>query len=230
RGPAGGVRLDDHRGRPQGDAGRGQGPLPGRRPGAGRVRDREDPGRRADPEGPHPVRRGAGRGQGGRFPGRRARAGRRDGLGHPGRPLAADLLIMPGAGRAASRRAVPGTPTVAAVRNQAASVSAGLATRPLQGGRPTPYAVAVLEVVDRIPRGKVMSYGDVAEYVGSGTGRTVGAVMSRHGHEVPWHRVVQSTGGPNPAAPEEALRRLRRDRTPMRGDKVDMRLARWDGR
>ena len=137
---------------------------------------------------------------------------------------------MPEAGRAASRRPGPGTPTVAAVRTRAASVSAGLATRPSQGGRPTPYAVAVLEVVDRIPRGKVMSYGDVAEYVGSGTGRTVGAVMSRHGHEVPWHRVVQSTGGPNPAAPEEALRRLRRDRTPMRGDKVDMRLARWDGR
>lgn len=115
------------------------------------------------------------------------------------------------------------------MRRRAASVSAGLATRPFQGGRPTPYAVAVLEVVDRIPRGKVMSYGDVAEYVGSGTGRTVGAVMSRHGHEVSWHRVVQSTGGPNPASPEEALRRLRRDRTPMRGDRVDMRLARWDG-
>jgi Predicted methylated DNA-protein cysteine methyltransferase len=112
---------------------------------------------------------------------------------------------------------------------RAASVSAGLATRPIQGGRPTPYAVAVLELVDRIPRGKVMSYGDVAEYVGSGTGRTVGAVMSRHGHEVPWHRVVQSPGAPNPASPVEALRRLRRDRTPMRGDKVDMRLARWDG-
>ena len=79
-------------------------------------------------------------------------------------------------------------------------MSAGLATRPIQGGRPTPYAAAVLAVVDRIPRGKVMSYGDVAEFVGSGSGRTVGAVMSRHGHEVPWHRVVQSTGGPNPAS------------------------------
>jgi alkylated DNA nucleotide flippase Atl1 len=119
---------------------------------------------------------------------------------------------------------------VAAVRRQqAASVSAGLATRVVEGGRPTPYAARVLDVVDRIPRGKVMSYGDVAEYVGAGTGRTVGAVMSRHGHEVPWHRVVQSTGGPNPAAPEEALRRLRRDGTPMRGDRVDMRMARWDG-
>ena len=40
--------------------------------------------------------------------------------------------------------------------------------------------------------------------------------MSRHGHEVPWHRVVQSTGAPDPASPEEALRRLRRDRTDAR--------------
>lgn len=87
----------------------------------------------------------------------------------------------------------------------------------------------MLAVVALIPAGRVMSYGDVAEYVGSGTGRTVGAVMSRHGHEVPWHRVVRSTGEPNPASPEEALRRLRRDRTPMRGDRVDMRLARWNG-
>jgi methylated-DNA-protein-cysteine methyltransferase-like protein len=119
--------------------------------------------------------------------------------------------------------------SLSAVRERAASVSAGLATRPIQGGRPTPYAVAVLEVVDRIPRGKVMSYGDVAEYVGTGSGRTVGAVMSRHGHEVPWHRVVGGTRPPHPPAPEEALRRLRRDRTPMRGDRVDMRLARWNG-
>jgi methylated-DNA-protein-cysteine methyltransferase-like protein len=115
-------------------------------------------------------------------------------------------------------------------RGGTASVSAGLATRIVEGGRPTPYAAEVLAVVDRIPRGKVMSYGDVAEFVGRGTGRTVGAVMSRHGHEVPWHRVVQASGGPNPASPEEALRRLRTDKVPMRGDRVDMRLARWDGR
>ena len=57
-------------------------------------------------------------------------------------------------------------------------MSAGLATRPIQGGRPTPYAAEVLAVVDRIPPGKVMSYGDVAEFVGRGSGRAVGAVMS----------------------------------------------------
>lgn len=108
-------------------------------------------------------------------------------------------------------------------------MSAGLATRPVRGGRPTPYAASVLEVVDRIPPGRVMSYGDVAEFLGSGAGRAVGAVLSRHGHEVPWHRVVRSSGEPNPAAPVEAARLLRAEGVPMRGDRVDMARARWDG-
>jgi alkylated DNA nucleotide flippase Atl1 len=46
---------------------------------------------------------------------------------------------------------------------------------------------------------------------------------------VAWHRVVQSTGRPNPAAPVEAARLLRAEQVPMRGDRVDMRSARWDG-
>jgi len=112
------------------------------------------------------------------------------------------------------------------------SVSAGLATRLVTGGEPTPYAADVLDVVARIPPGKVMTYGDVAEYVGRGSGRAVGAVMSRHGYEVPWHRVVLSTGHGNPAGPREALERLRSDGTPMLpdGERVDLAAARWDGR
>jgi alkylated DNA nucleotide flippase Atl1 len=93
----------------------------------------------------------------------------------------------------------------------------------------TPYAALVLAAVDRIPAGKVMSYGDVAEFVGSGSSRAVGAVLSRHGHEVPWQRVVLSSGAPAPSQPEEALRLLRAEGVPMRGDRVDMRKARWDG-
>lgn len=111
-----------------------------------------------------------------------------------------------------------------------ASVSAGLATRPGAGGRPTAYAMRVLAVVDRIPRGRVLSYGDIAEFLGTGSARTVGAVMSRHGHEVPWQRVVLSTGDPAPSSPAEALRLLRAEGVPMRGDRVDMPAARWDGK
>jgi alkylated DNA nucleotide flippase Atl1 len=89
----------------------------------------------------------------------------------------------------------------------------------------------VLECVAAIPPGKVLTYGDVAEYVGRGSGRTVGAVLSRHGHEVPWHRVVLSTGRPNPAGPVEALRRLVADGTPLLadGERVDLARARWSG-
>ncbi len=112
------------------------------------------------------------------------------------------------------------------------SVSAGLATHPLVGGKPTPFAADVLDVVARIPVGKVMTYGDVAEYVGGGSGRAVGAVMSRHGHEVCWQRVVLSTGEPSPSNPQEALERLRADGTPLLpgGERVDLSTARWDGR
>src|SRR5437763_1750320 len=87
---------------------------------------------------------------------------------------------------------------------RAASLSAGLAVRPGATGVPTPYARSVLDVVDRIPRGRVMTYGDVAEYLGTGSGRTVGTVMSRHGSEVPWWRVVRASGEPH----ADALDRL----------------------
>ena len=52
-------RAHHHRARAQGDVRRGQGLRADRRPRAARVRDRQHPGRGADPEGPDPVRRGA---------------------------------------------------------------------------------------------------------------------------------------------------------------------------
>ena len=112
-----------------------------------------------------------------------------------------------------------------------ASVSAGVGTRPVIGGKPTAYAAQVLDIVDQIPRGKVLTYGDIAEMIGSGSGRVVGSAMSRHGHEVAWHRVVLSSGYPNPAGPVEALKRLKADGTPLArgGERVDLALARWDG-
>ena len=112
-------------------------------------------------------------------------------------------------------------------RQAVASVSAGLATRPGDtGAPPTPYARSVLDVVDRIPRGRVMTYGDVAEFLGTGTGRTVGTVMSRHGSEVPWWRVVRASGEPH----ADALPRLAAEGCPVTGERVDLTRCRWDGR
>jgi alkylated DNA nucleotide flippase Atl1 len=90
----------------------------------------------------------------------------------------------------------------------------------------------VLAVVESIPPGSVMSYGDVAEYVGQGGARQVGRVMSRSGGTVPWWRVLHADGAPAPGLEQEALARLRADGAPMRpdGTRVDMARARWDGR
>jgi alkylated DNA nucleotide flippase Atl1 len=111
-----------------------------------------------------------------------------------------------------------------------ASASVGLSVRPGADTPATPYARTVLDVVDRIPKGRVMTYGDVAEYLGTGTGRTVGTVMSKHGHEVPWWRVVQASGRPAEPHVQEALSKLVREGCPVRADRVDLHLARWDGR
>src|SRR5437773_1416176 len=90
------------------------------------------------------------------------------------------------------------------------------------------YARRVLDVVDRIPRGKVMAYGDIAAYLGAGGPRQVGAVMRRWGYEVPWHRVLMADGRPAPGHAQEQLARLRADGVLARNGRVDMAVARWD--
>ena len=89
------------------------------------------------------------------------------------------------------------------------------------------YADDVLSVVERIPPGRVMSYGAIAEYLGRGGPRQVGTVMARYGGPVPWHRVVAANGRLVPGHEAEALRRHAAEGTPMRGDKVDMAAAAW---
>lgn len=92
-------------------------------------------------------------------------------------------------------------------------------------------AELVLDVVSRVPAGKVMTYGDVAEYLGEGGPRQVGAVLARYGHAVPWWRVLRADGTPPPGLAERAFAHYARERTPLLagGTRVDLRLARWDG-
>ncbi|GIJ44620.1 hypothetical protein Val02_15060 [Virgisporangium aliadipatigenens] len=89
------------------------------------------------------------------------------------------------------------------------------------------YVESVLTVVERIPPGRVMTYGAIAEYLGRGGPRQVGTVMARYGGGVPWHRVVAANGRVVPGHEEEALQRLRSEGTPLRGDRVDVHLAEW---
>ena len=96
---------------------------------------------------------------------------------------------------------------------------------------PDDFDELVLGVVALIPPGRVMSYGDIAEYLGIGGPRQVGRAMSRSGGEVPWWRVIHADGSPPPGKETECLANLRAEATPLRADGscVDMRRARWDG-
>lgn len=51
----------------------------------------------------------------------------------------------------------------------------------------------VLVAAEQIPRGRVASYGDLAELVGIGP-RLVGRVMSLYGGNVAWWRVTSAAG------------------------------------
>jgi alkylated DNA nucleotide flippase Atl1 len=95
------------------------------------------------------------------------------------------------------------------------------------------YSARVLDVVDAIPPGQVMSYGDIAEYLGAGGTRQVGRVLSRYGGGAPWWRVLHADGTPAPGHEVQALRHYQAEGTPLRSAarpvRVDMRKARWRG-
>lgn len=63
----------------------------------------------------------------------------------------------------------------------------------------------VLDIVESIPPGRVMSYGQVAATFGSRSARGVGRIMALYGSDVPWWRVVRAGGLPPQAHEEEAL-------------------------
>ncbi|MCL2357675.1 MAG: MGMT family protein [Defluviitaleaceae bacterium] len=57
------------------------------------------------------------------------------------------------------------------------------------------FSQAVYEIVKDIPRGRVISYGEIARMLGNPRGaRMVGWAMSRCPEGLPWHRVVMADG------------------------------------
>ena len=85
----------------------------------------------------------------------------------------------------------------------------------------------VFEVVKLIPKGRVSSYGAIAEYLGIKSGaRMVGwAMNSCHARpDVPAHRVVNSkgllTGKHHFSTPNEMQERLEKEGVKVKNDKV----------
>lgn len=86
-----------------------------------------------------------------------------------------------------------------------------------------------------IPRGKVASYGQIAEIAGIVRGaRQVGYVL-RHlpdGHDVPWHRVITASGRIAFAAGSDGFERqrarLRAEGVKVTDGRVEMARYRWE--
>lgn len=87
----------------------------------------------------------------------------------------------------------------------------------------------MLAVVESIPPGRVMTYGDVAAAIGSRAARGVGQVMAYYGSDVAWWRVIRASGHPAIGHEARALEHYRTEGTllmPGTTVKVNLRLAR----
>ena len=94
------------------------------------------------------------------------------------------------------------------------------------------YVELVLTCVEQIPRGRVSTYGAIAEAVGEVAGgggpRQVGAIMASYGGPVPWWRVVRADGSLPSSHQGEARQAYLEEGTPLRpSGNVDIRRALW---
>ncbi|MFQ5635972.1 MAG: MGMT family protein [Gammaproteobacteria bacterium] len=92
----------------------------------------------------------------------------------------------------------------------------------------------IWNVVAAIPRGRVASYGQVAELAGIGRGaRMVGWALGQAPDRaaLPWHRVLNAQGKisipEGSASRAEQLSRLADEGVPVNDGRVDMRRYRW---
>lgn len=91
-------------------------------------------------------------------------------------------------------------------------------------------AERILACIEAIPPGRVMSYGDVAEYAGARTARLVGHVLRHDGGTVPWHRVLHADGTFADHLRDEQRQRLIAEGVRVTDGRVDLRVYRWDGK
>jgi methylated-DNA-protein-cysteine methyltransferase-like protein len=88
--------------------------------------------------------------------------------------------------------------------------------------------------VRRVPRGAVVTYGQVAALLGAPrSARAVGAAMRRCPDDVPWHRVVNAQGGISRRRRVAGMLtqriRLEQEGVPLRGGRVVLARCRWEG-
>jgi len=85
---------------------------------------------------------------------------------------------------------------------------------------PNARSARIIGRVRAIPAGFVRTYGDIDPQAP----RLVGHVLATTPDDLPWHRVVRADGSLTQGRRQRAL--LLEEGIPMRGDRVDLHLAR----
>jgi methylated-DNA-protein-cysteine methyltransferase-like protein len=92
-----------------------------------------------------------------------------------------------------------------------------------------PFTMRVVRLIQGIPEGRVMTYGQIARHAGSPRGarqvvRILHAMSDKHG--LPWHRVVNARGEvaiPDTAGRETQIQFLRREGVAVDADgRIDL--------
>jgi methylated-DNA-protein-cysteine methyltransferase-like protein len=100
------------------------------------------------------------------------------------------------------------------------------------------FARAVYALVRQVPRGRVVTYGQVAAILGHPrAARAVGAALSNLPEPllriVPWQRVINAAGGISFRGdlhrPDQQRELLEMEGVPIRGGRVDLARHRWSG-
>jgi alkylated DNA nucleotide flippase Atl1 len=94
------------------------------------------------------------------------------------------------------------------------------------GASPLDVDEAVFDVVERIPPGRVSTYGAIGRLVGVGP-RRVARALSQGGGAVPWHRVVRADGSVAEPVRVEQLGLLAAEGVPVRSGRVDLAAVAW---
>ncbi|SDC04229.1 O(6)-alkylguanine repair protein YbaZ [Geodermatophilus telluris] len=85
---------------------------------------------------------------------------------------------------------------------------------------------AVFDVVERIPPGRVSTYGAVGRLVGVGP-RRVARALSSGGGAVPWYRVLRADGTCAEPVRVRQLALLSAEGVPARDGRVDLSAVGW---
>jgi alkylated DNA nucleotide flippase Atl1 len=85
---------------------------------------------------------------------------------------------------------------------------------------------AVFDAVERIPPGRVSTYGAIGRLVGVGP-RRVARALSGGGAAVPWHRVLRADGTAAEPVRVRQLELLAGEGVPLRGQRVDLAAVGW---